>query len=603
MTAGRQVVTKRKKSLGADFRRSAVAIPKLGADAARLRERRSARPGARRVRGPRGAGRPRRRRRQGARRRAAPARRGRHRYGQEPRVPRAGARFGPARRRGDGDQGPAAAAADEGRAARRRGARPRRERRRAEGAAELPVPKPAARLRAARRIAVRPPGGRPRVRRDAALDRLDRDRRPGRARDRAVARAVERAGGRIRPLPRADLPARRHVLLRGGARARVPRRPRDREPRALLRRSRRCASGATAPASCPSTRRSSSTRRTGSRRRRRRGSAAACRARACTASRATSTGPAAKGACPRRRGRSTASSGGRRPLRRRLPRSGACPPAAAAGERVPRSRGAPRRAGLGARRRERRARRARGPRAAGASRTCRRAPTRASSSASSGRSPTRSPGRPWTCPGRCASGSGTAGRPPCSSPPRWARGTTSPSCATGSACATPRSYASARLSGSTSRRSSISRRTCPTRGPRARSSGSRRRRLRSARSRRGRALVLTSSYRALDAIAPRLRDALPFDVLVQGEAPRERLLERFGREVDSVLVATATFWQGVDVPGEALSLLVIDKLPFPAPATRSSRRAASGSRPRAGTGSPTTRSPPPSSSCVRASAG
>jgi ATP-dependent DNA helicase DinG len=81
----------------------------------------------------------------------------------------------------------------------------------------------------------------------------------------------------------------------------------------------------------------------------------------------------------------------------------------------------------------------------------------------------------------------------------------------------------------------------------------------------GRALVLTSSYRALDGIASRLRDALPFDVLVQGEAPRERLLERFEREVDSVLVATATFWQGVDVPGEALTLLVIDKLPFPAP--------------------------------------
>jgi ATP-dependent DNA helicase DinG len=81
----------------------------------------------------------------------------------------------------------------------------------------------------------------------------------------------------------------------------------------------------------------------------------------------------------------------------------------------------------------------------------------------------------------------------------------------------------------------------------------------------GRALVLTSSYRALDAIAARLRGRMPFDVLVQGDAPRERLLERFGREVDSVLVATATFWQGVDVPGEALSLLVIDKLPFPAP--------------------------------------
>jgi ATP-dependent DNA helicase DinG len=81
----------------------------------------------------------------------------------------------------------------------------------------------------------------------------------------------------------------------------------------------------------------------------------------------------------------------------------------------------------------------------------------------------------------------------------------------------------------------------------------------------GRALVLTSSYRALDAIAARLRGRLPYDVLVQGDAPRERLLERFGRDVDSVLVATATFWQGVDVPGEALTLLVIDKLPFPAP--------------------------------------
>ena len=58
---------------------------------------------------------------------------------------------------------------------------------------------------------------------------------------------------------------------------------------------------------------------------------------------------------------------------------------------------------------------------------------------------------------------------------------------------------------------------------------------------------------------------MPYEVLVQGEAPRERLLERFRDEVDSVLLATSTFWQGVDVPGESLSLLVIDKLPFSAP--------------------------------------
>jgi ATP-dependent DNA helicase DinG len=54
-------------------------------------------------------------------------------------------------------------------------------------------------------------------------------------------------------------------------------------------------------------------------------------------------------------------------------------------------------------------------------------------------------------------------------------------------------------------------------------------------------------------------------VLIQGDAPRERLLERFREEVDSVLIATQTFWQGVDVQGESLSLLVIDKLPFAAP--------------------------------------
>jgi ATP-dependent DNA helicase DinG len=81
----------------------------------------------------------------------------------------------------------------------------------------------------------------------------------------------------------------------------------------------------------------------------------------------------------------------------------------------------------------------------------------------------------------------------------------------------------------------------------------------------GRALVLTSSYRALDVYRERVRGRVPYEVLVQGEAPRERLLDRFRSEVDSVLLATSTFWQGVDVPGESLSLLVIDKLPFSAP--------------------------------------
>ena len=81
----------------------------------------------------------------------------------------------------------------------------------------------------------------------------------------------------------------------------------------------------------------------------------------------------------------------------------------------------------------------------------------------------------------------------------------------------------------------------------------------------GRALVLTSSYRALDELVDRCAPRLHFPVLRQGDAPRERLLERLRDDVESILFATSTFWQGVDVRGESLSLLVIDKLPFAAP--------------------------------------
>jgi ATP-dependent DNA helicase DinG len=82
----------------------------------------------------------------------------------------------------------------------------------------------------------------------------------------------------------------------------------------------------------------------------------------------------------------------------------------------------------------------------------------------------------------------------------------------------------------------------------------------------GRALCLFTSHRALDRVhalaAARLRR---FTVMRQGEAPRERLLERFRSDVQSVLFATQSFWQGVDVPGEACSLVVIDRLPFASP--------------------------------------
>jgi ATP-dependent DNA helicase DinG len=65
-----------------------------------------------------------------------------------------------------------------------------------------------------------------------------------------------------------------------------------------------------------------------------------------------------------------------------------------------------------------------------------------------------------------------------------------------------------------------------------------------------------------------LAPELPFPVLVQGEAPKLELLRRFHEPAaggGSVLFATASFWEGVDVPGEALSLVVIDRLPFPVP--------------------------------------
>lgn len=81
----------------------------------------------------------------------------------------------------------------------------------------------------------------------------------------------------------------------------------------------------------------------------------------------------------------------------------------------------------------------------------------------------------------------------------------------------------------------------------------------------GRALLLFASHRSLQAAAEDLRGRLEWPVLVQGEAPREHLVARFREEVHSVLLGTASFRQGIDVPGDALSLVVVDKLPFAVP--------------------------------------
>jgi ATP-dependent DNA helicase DinG len=79
----------------------------------------------------------------------------------------------------------------------------------------------------------------------------------------------------------------------------------------------------------------------------------------------------------------------------------------------------------------------------------------------------------------------------------------------------------------------------------------------------GRAFVLCTSNRNMQAFHQACR-RLPYRVLLQGERPKSRLLEEF-RSEPSVLFATASFWEGVDVPGEALSLVIIDRLPFAPP--------------------------------------
>jgi ATP-dependent DNA helicase DinG len=82
---------------------------------------------------------------------------------------------------------------------------------------------------------------------------------------------------------------------------------------------------------------------------------------------------------------------------------------------------------------------------------------------------------------------------------------------------------------------------------------------------RGRAFLLFTSHRALQSAAEQLQDVLDYPVLVQGSAPRRELLDRFRYLGNAVLLGTSSFWEGVDVRGEALSCVMIDKLPFSSP--------------------------------------
>lgn len=81
----------------------------------------------------------------------------------------------------------------------------------------------------------------------------------------------------------------------------------------------------------------------------------------------------------------------------------------------------------------------------------------------------------------------------------------------------------------------------------------------------GRAFCLFTSYGQMNDLFERVRTRVGFPLLLQGTAPRSALLERFKNTPGSVLFATSSFWQGVDVPGEQLSCVIVDRLPFAVP--------------------------------------
>ncbi len=85
---------------------------------------------------------------------------------------------------------------------------------------------------------------------------------------------------------------------------------------------------------------------------------------------------------------------------------------------------------------------------------------------------------------------------------------------------------------------------------------------------RGRALCLFTSWSGLQQVSDRLKRveaAVPWPLRAQGDAPRDALLTWFKGTAHSVLLATRSFWEGVDIPGEELSLVILDKMPFPTP--------------------------------------
>jgi ATP-dependent DNA helicase DinG len=81
----------------------------------------------------------------------------------------------------------------------------------------------------------------------------------------------------------------------------------------------------------------------------------------------------------------------------------------------------------------------------------------------------------------------------------------------------------------------------------------------------GRTLGLFTSWRAMEAATKALREVLPWPIFTQSDLPKPLLIQAFKNDERSCLFATMGFWQGVDIPGRALSLVAIDRIPFPRP--------------------------------------
>jgi ATP-dependent DNA helicase DinG len=82
----------------------------------------------------------------------------------------------------------------------------------------------------------------------------------------------------------------------------------------------------------------------------------------------------------------------------------------------------------------------------------------------------------------------------------------------------------------------------------------------------GRALCLFTSLRMMESVRLALQGRVPYNLLVQGDQPKGALLAAFQEDIGSVLLGVASFWEGVDIPGEALSIVIVDRLPFASPA-------------------------------------